>query len=41
MMIVLFSCLILGETVTGQMMLGFVMIFIAVIVSEMTPRKEV
>ena len=38
---VLFSCLILGETVTGQMTLGFVMIFIAVIVSEMTPRKEV
>lgn len=37
---VFFSCLILGETVTGRMLLGFVMIFAAVIVSEMTPRKE-
>lgn len=36
---VLFSCLILGETVTGKMLLGFVMIFAAVLVSEMAPRK--
>lgn len=37
---VIFSCIILGETVTGKMLAGFVMIFIAVVVSEMTPRRE-
>jgi len=37
---VIFSCIILGETVTGKMLAGFVMIFAAVLVSEMTPRKE-
>jgi drug/metabolite transporter (DMT)-like permease len=37
---VIFSCLILGETVTGKMLAGFVMIFAAVLVSEMTPRRE-
>ena len=35
---VLFSCLLLGETVSGKMMLGFVMIFLAVLVSEMAPK---
>lgn len=37
---VIFSCIILGETVTGKMLAGFVMIFIAVVISEMTPRRE-
>lgn len=37
---VIFSCILLGETVTGKMLLGFVMIFAAVLVSEMTPRHE-
>ena len=36
---VLFSCIILGETVTPRMLLGFAMIFCAVIVSEMSPRR--
>ena len=36
---VIFSCIILGETVTGKMLLGFVMIFAAVLVSEMTPKQ--
>jgi len=37
---VIFSCIILGETLTGKMLAGFVMIFAAVLVSEMTPRRE-
>ena len=37
---VLFSCLLLGESVTGKMLAGFVMIFLAVLVSEMAPRRE-
>jgi drug/metabolite transporter (DMT)-like permease len=37
---VLFSCLLLGERMTGKMLAGFVMIFLAVLVSEMAPRRE-
>jgi len=37
---VLFSCLLLGESVTGKMLAGFVMIFLAVLVSEMAPRAK-
>ena len=37
---VLFSCLLLGESVTGKMLAGFVMIFFAVLVSEMAPRAK-
>ena len=36
---VIFSCLILGERMTGKMLAGFVMIFAAVLVSEMTPKQ--
>ena len=37
---VLFSCLILGEVVSGQMLLGFAVIFIALMVSELSPRES-
>lgn len=37
---VLFSCLILGEVVSGQMLLGFAVIFIALMVSELSPREN-
>jgi len=36
---VIFSCIILGEVVTAKMALGFVIIFAAVLVSELTPKE--
>lgn len=36
---VIFSCIILGETVTTKMAAGFVIIFAAVLVSELTPKN--
>ena len=36
---VIFSCIILGEVVTTKMALGFLIIFAAVLVSELTPKK--
>ena len=36
---VIFSCIILGEVVTAKMAIGFVIIFAAVLVSEMTPKE--
>ena len=36
---VIFSCIILGEVVTAKMALGFVVIFAAVLVSELTPKE--
>ena len=36
---VIFSCILLGETVTAKMLLGFAMIFAAVLVSEITPKQ--
>lgn len=36
---VIFSCIILGETVTTKMAAGFVIIFAAVLVSELTPKE--
>jgi len=37
---VLFSCLLLGEKVTLQMGVGFAIIFAALLVSELAPRKK-
>lgn len=37
---VLFSCLLLGEQVTGKMLAGFAVIFAALLVSELTPRER-
>lgn len=37
---VLFSCLLLGEKVTLQMGIGFALIFAALLVSELAPKKE-
>lgn len=37
---VLFSCLLLGEVVTRQMLIGFAVIFAALLVSELTPHGE-
>ena len=37
---VLFSCLLLGEKVTLQMGIGFAIIFAALLVSELAPKKE-
>ena len=37
---VLFSCLLLGEKVTLQMGVGFAIIFAALLVSELAPKKE-
>jgi len=37
---VLFSCLLLGEQVTGRMIMGFAVIFIALLVSELGKEKE-
>lgn len=37
---VLFSCLLLGERVTPKMLAGFVVIFAALMVSELTPRER-
>ena len=36
---VLFSCLLLGETLTPGMLAGFAVIFAALLVSELTPRE--
>ncbi len=36
---VIFSCILLGEVVTGKMVLGFVMIFAAVLVSTLTKKE--
>ena len=36
---VIFSCIILGEIVTAKMAAGFVIIFAAVLVSELTPKQ--
>jgi len=36
---VIFSCIILGEIVTSKMALGFVIIFAAVLISELTPKE--
>lgn len=36
---VLFSCLLLGEVVTPRMLLGFAVIFAALLLSELAPRK--
>lgn len=36
---VIFSCIILGEIVTAKMAIGFVIIFAAVLVSELTPKQ--
>lgn len=38
---VLFSCLLLGEKVTLQMGVGFAIIFAALLVSELAPRKKI
>lgn len=37
---VLFSCLLLGEVVTGQMLAGFAVIFVAILISELSPREK-
>ena len=37
---VIFSCLLLGERVTPRMLLGFAVIFAALMVSELTPRGK-
>ena len=37
---VIFSCLLLGERVTPRMLLGFAVIFAALLVSELTPRGK-
>ena len=37
---VVFSCLLLGERVTPRMLLGFAVIFAALLVSELTPRGK-
>lgn len=37
---VLFSCLLLGEVVTPKMAAGFVIIFIAVLASELAPKAD-
>jgi len=37
---VIFSCIILGEIVTAKMALGFVVIFAAVLISELTPKEK-
>lgn len=37
---VLFSCLLLGERVTGRMIMGFAVIFAALLVSELGKEKE-
>lgn len=37
---VLFSCLLLGEVVTPKMAAGFVIIFIAVLASELAPKSD-
>ena len=37
---VAFSCLLLGETLTVRMVLGFAVIFVALIVSELAPRAK-
>ena len=36
---VIFSCIILGEVVTTKMAFGFVIIFAAVLISELTPKN--
>ena len=37
---VIFSCIILGEIITAKMALGFVIIFAAVLISELTPKEK-
>ena len=37
---VIFSCIILGEVVTAKMAMGFVVIFAAVLISELTPKES-
>ena len=37
---VVFSCLLLGERVTPRMLLGFAVIFAALLVSELTPHEK-
>ena len=37
---VIFSCLLLGERVTPRMLLGFAVIFAALMVSELTPHEK-
>ena len=37
---VIFSCLLLGERVTPRMLLGFAVIFAALLVSELTPHEK-
>ncbi len=37
---VIFSCIILGEVVTAKMATGFVVIFAAVLISELTPKES-
>lgn len=37
---VAFSCLLLGETLTVRMVMGFAVIFVALIVSELAPRAK-
>ena len=37
---VVFSCLLLGERVTARMLLGFAVIFAALMVSELTPHEK-
>lgn len=37
---VLFSCLLLGEVVTSKMAAGFVIIFVAVLTSELSPKAD-
>ena len=37
---VIFSCIILDEIITAKMALGFVIIFAAVLISELTPKEK-